>query len=69
MLRRNLPGIDVMFVLYTQIDDTEMTQILKDAVAAEPLPTYMVSSRIARRHVLNDVKQVAAIYPASLWES
>ena len=29
---------------------------------------YMASSRIARRHVLNDVKQVAVIYPASRWE-
>ncbi len=28
----------------------------------------MVSSRIARRRVLNDMEQVAAIYPASLWE-
>jgi hypothetical protein len=32
------------------------------------LNPYMVSSRIARRCVLNDFEQVAAIYPASVWE-
>jgi DNA modification methylase len=33
------------------------------------LTSYMVSSRIARPCVLNDLEQVAAIYPASLWET
>lgn len=44
LLRRNLPGLDVMFVLYTQIDSAEMTQILKDTVAAEQLPAHWVGT-------------------------
>lgn len=42
--RRDLPGLDVRFVLYTQIDSAEMTQILKDAVVTEQLPAHWLGT-------------------------